>query len=114
MNNSDCGGNGNVCMHWGLERDFCGVTCETESDCPAGFICIDWNDTESEQAVRQCATYCWLYTDIQQRPVPPDSPNANAEMAVDCPEPSFLDNKEKMIPFLVLGGLQGCGKRGSG
>ena len=94
VNNADCGGNGNVCMHWGLERDFCGVTCETEDDCPSGFICIDWNDTESDQPVRQCATYCWLYTDIQQRPVPPDSANANSEMAVDCPEPTSTSAKE--------------------
>lgn len=92
--NNDCGGNGNVCMHWGLERDFCGVTCDTENDCPAGFTCIDWNDTETGQLVRQCATYCWLYTDIQSRPVPPDSPNANSQMAVDCPEAKVVDVKE--------------------
>ena len=81
--NSECGGSGNVCMHWGLERSFCGVTCESESDCPSGFTCIDWNDTETGQLVRQCATYCWLY--IDGRPVPPGNPNEFSEISTECP-----------------------------
>jgi hypothetical protein len=81
--NSDCGGNGNVCMHWGLQRDFCGVSCEVESDCPSGFTCIDWNDTETGQLVRQCATYCWLY--IDGRPIPPGNPNEFSILNEECP-----------------------------
>jgi hypothetical protein len=82
--NADCGGNGNVCMHWGLQRDFCGVTCERDEDCPAGFTCTDWNDTENGQIVRQCATYCWLYTD--DRPIPEDNANANQQIGTECLE----------------------------
>lgn len=88
--NSECGGNGNVCMHWGLQRDFCGVSCEVESDCPSGFSCMDWNDTETGRIVRQCATYCWLY--IDDRPIPPGSPNADSVMSDQCPvpEPTYI------------------------
>ena len=80
ITDADCGGNGNVCMHWGLERDFCGVTCEVESDCPSGFSCIDWQD-ENGSLTRQCATLCWLYVD--ERPNAPGSP----QLPVDgeCP-----------------------------
>ena len=77
---ADCGGNGNVCMHWGLERDFCGVSCEVESDCPSGFTCLDWSD-EDGNPTRQCATYCWLY--ISDRPVPPGQPAAPGECAME-------------------------------
>ncbi|MBM74215.1 MAG: hypothetical protein CMK59_02335 [Proteobacteria bacterium] len=76
---SDCGGNGNVCMHWGLERNFCGVRCEVESDCPSGFICADWLDQDGN-ATRQCATYCWLY--IDERPVPPEQQEGQKEASV--------------------------------
>ncbi len=65
---ADCGGGGNVCAHWGLERDFCGVACETNSDCPSGFGCYDWQ-TDDGGITRQCLTYCWLY--IDERPIPP-------------------------------------------
>lgn len=87
--NTDCGGNGNVCMHWGLQRDFCGVTCERDNDCPSGFMCLDWNDTETGQIVRQCATYCWLYLD--ERPIPPGNLNADSEVGIECPEPQTKD-----------------------
>ena len=83
--NSDCGGNGNVCMHWGLQRDFCGVSCEADSDCPSGFTCTDWNDSETGQVVRQCATYCWLY--IDERPIPPGNINATMDIGTECPIP---------------------------
>lgn len=73
---SDCGGNGNVCMNWGLERDFCGVSCDTEADCPSGFTCIDWQDGNDEFLSRQCATYCWLY--IPERPIAPGDPFSDA------------------------------------
>lgn len=75
---SDCGGNGNVCMNWGLERDFCGVSCDTEADCPSGFICIDWQDSNDEFLTRQCATYCWLYI--------PERPNVPGNPSIDAPE----------------------------
>lgn len=77
---SDCGGNGNVCMNWGLQRDFCGVSCESESDCPSGFTCIDWQDSNDEFLTRQCATYCWLY--IPERPVAPGDPFEDAPECV--------------------------------
>lgn len=80
--NADCGGNGNVCMHWGLQRDFCGVSCEQDTDCPSGFTCTDWNDTETGTITRQCATYCWLY--IDERPIPEGNANADAAVGMEC------------------------------
>ena len=76
---SDCGGNGNVCLHFGQERDFCGVTCEVESDCPSGFSCFDVTDEEG-RPTRQCLTYCWLYI---ERPEAPSEPPSFAECAVE-------------------------------
>ncbi len=92
--NNDCGGNGNVCMHWGLQRDFCGVSCEQDADCPSGFTCTDWNDTETGQIVRQCATYCWLYVD--DRPIPEGNSNAHQRIGNECPivEPTSLQESE--------------------
>ena len=90
--NADCGGNGNVCMHWGLERDFCGVTCEQDDDCPSGFTCTDWNDTETGTITRQCATYCWLY--IDGRPIPQGNTNAEQSIGRECPsvsEPTLFE-----------------------
>ena len=77
--NADCGGNGNVCMHWGLQRDFCGVSCEVETDCPSGYTCTDWMDTETNTVTRQCATYCWLYIDDNR----PESPVESASRSSD-------------------------------
>ena len=89
--NSDCGGNGNVCMHWGLQRDFCGVTCEVETDCPSGYTCTDWLDSETNTVTRQCATYCWLYLD-DNRPESPLSQEANRAAGLDAE-----DRKKKQI-----------------
>jgi hypothetical protein len=94
--NSDCGGNGNVCMHWGLQRDFCGVTCEQDDDCPSGFTCTDWNDTETGTIVRQCATYCWLY--IDERPIPEGNANAVQSIGSECPSISEPNSQEGSIP----------------
>ena len=41
---SDCGGGGNVCLSFGLQREFCGVQCERKSDCPSGFECYEASD----------------------------------------------------------------------
>lgn len=54
---TDCGGNGNQCLDFGAGGEFCGVTCEVESDCPAGYTC--WPGASPPQ----CITYCWLYID---------------------------------------------------
>lgn len=54
---ADCGGNGNVCI-W----DYCGVTCVTDQDCPAGFDCYAYTvDMSGNIAGYACLTYCWLY-----------------------------------------------------
>ena len=67
----------------GITARFLWGFCEVESDCPSGFTCIDWNDTETGQLVRQCATYCWLY--IDGRPIPPGNPNEYSALSEECP-----------------------------
>ena len=58
----DCGGNGNYCWNFGLDRQFCGVRCEgSDDDCPSGFTCIPLDSEDG--TVFQCVTYCWLYDD---------------------------------------------------
>ena len=62
----DCGGNGNVCVGWGAEREYCGVTCEFTRDCPSGYDCYDVGidtdgDGTADGTTRQCLTACWLY-----------------------------------------------------
>lgn len=64
----DCGGNGNICLGWGSHGDFCGVTCEVESDCPASFTCIQVSDATGNPVGAQCVTYCWLYEDDAAAP----------------------------------------------
>ena len=73
---SDCGGGGNVCLSFGLQREFCGVQCEKKSDCPSGFECYEASD-ENGVSTKQCMTYCWLY--IQDRPAIPGNPNSLLE-----------------------------------
>jgi len=68
----DCGGGGNMCLSFGFERDFCGVYCEAESDCPSGFTCVSISDGVGNVVSQQCITYCWLYED--GRPIPPGEP----------------------------------------
>ncbi|GDX82168.1 hypothetical protein LBMAG42_39790 [Deltaproteobacteria bacterium] len=49
----DCGGNGNKCFN-----GYCGVVCQTDSDCPGGFACIQpYEDTFV------CYATCYLYED---------------------------------------------------
>ena len=81
---SDCGGNGNVCINFGLQREFCGVTCQTKSDCPSGFECYDVSD-ENGLSTKQCITYCWLYLD-DQRPQLPGNPEPFEDLAPECLE----------------------------
>ena len=60
---SDCGGSGeNLCLNWGA-NDYCGVVCETDTDCPSGYGCLPVGDFNGNIVTYQCATYCWLYDD---------------------------------------------------
>jgi hypothetical protein len=61
LSDEECGGNGNTCLSWGIYGSFCGVTCETETDCPSGYNCIGLTDSSGNVVSKQCITYCWLY-----------------------------------------------------
>ena len=61
---SDCGGNGNLCLSFGANGSYCSVSCEAESDCPAGFTCSTVTDSTGNPISAQCITYCWLYEDV--------------------------------------------------
>jgi alpha-tubulin suppressor-like RCC1 family protein len=57
--NTECQGNfgsiSNRCVHFGdLDGAFCGLGCETDTDCPSNYICDDVNEVESRTTVRQC------------------------------------------------------------
>lgn len=79
----DCGGNGNLCLGFGANGNFCGVTCDTTSDCPAGYDCVPVSDGNGNIITNQCLTYCWLYiTDSRG----PDAPEGLGESPVDPPE----------------------------
>jgi len=69
FDDDDCGGNDNTCLSWGAYGNFCGVTCDTESDCPSGFTCIDVGSGGSAE-FKQCVTYCWLYINDDQKAPP--------------------------------------------
>ena len=64
----ECGGNGNLCFGWGGYGNWCGVTCEEESDCPSGFTCVEVSDGTGNLISKQCITYCWLYIDDDSGP----------------------------------------------
>ncbi len=66
----ECGGNGNICLGFGAYGNWCGVTCEAESDCPSGFTCVDIVDGTGNPISKQCITYCWLYIDDESGPPP--------------------------------------------
>ena len=65
-----------MCMNQGLS-DFCGVTCDTDSDCPSGFICIDWQDSNDEYL----ALVCHLLLALHSR-----HPNVLGDPLLDAPE----------------------------
>ncbi|MCB9764407.1 MAG: hypothetical protein H6739_31830 [Alphaproteobacteria bacterium] len=58
-----CGGNGNLCLRFGGGYEYCGVTCSTDDDCPAGLGCYPIGDRTGQIISFQCYTYCWLYED---------------------------------------------------
>ena len=66
----ECGGNGNLCLGFGAYGDWCGVTCETETDCPSGFTCVGIVDGTGNPVSKQCITYCWLYIEDASAPPP--------------------------------------------
>ncbi len=69
---SDCGGNGNLCLNLGGGYgSFCGVTCESEGDCPSGYTCNPIGDEFGNVFTYQCITYCWLYIDDAEGPPGP-------------------------------------------
>jgi len=51
--NGDCGGNGNTCL-----SGTCGVTCNTDADCPGGFDCYPVSDYAGNVVTHQCWTDC--------------------------------------------------------
>lgn len=57
----DCGGNDNLCLNFGTSGQYCGVTCSSDEDCPAGFDCSPIGDINGNIVSYQCLTYCWLY-----------------------------------------------------
>ncbi|MCK6503776.1 hypothetical protein L6R53_10320 [Myxococcota bacterium] len=59
----DCGGNGNLCLSWSDNGDFCGVTCQTDVDCPSGYTCTVIPDDAGNPISSQCITWCWLYAE---------------------------------------------------
>ncbi len=64
QDDGDCGGNDNLCLSIGdAESNYCGVTCESESDCPNGYTCAGISDLSGNIIAYQCITYCWLYTE---------------------------------------------------
>lgn len=72
VNDTDCGGNGNLCLDLGYaSSNFCGVTCTVESDCPSGYTCLPVGDGSGNIVTYQCATYCWLYDGDGRRPSAP-------------------------------------------
>ena len=52
----DCGGNGNICY-----GGYCGVTCETNKDCPNGYGCLAFQDLSGNILFHQCWTACYLF-----------------------------------------------------
>ncbi|MEC7948889.1 MAG: hypothetical protein VX265_15075, partial [Myxococcota bacterium] len=68
---SDCGGNGNLCLNFGAPGAFCGVTCDTTRDCPSGFECLPVGDASGNIISNQCLTYCWLYINDTEGPAAP-------------------------------------------
>lgn len=86
-----CGGNGNLCLNFGGGYEYCGVTCESDDDCPSGFGCYPIGDGTGQIISYQCYTYCWLYEDIDddflrgQRPIPvPADPGLGAVCPVEA------------------------------
>lgn len=70
----DCGGNGNLCFGFGSNGNFCGVTCDSQLDCPSGYDCVPATDGNGNVVSNQCITYCWLYiTDGADGPAAPAS-----------------------------------------
>ena len=64
VTNEDCGGNGNLCLGWGDNGDFCGVSCTGDVDCPSGYTCTVIDDAAGNPLGSQCITWCWLYEDL--------------------------------------------------
>lgn len=62
---ADCGGNGNMCLSWGDNGHYCGVSCGTDEDCPAGYTCSVIDDAAGNPLSTQCITWCWLYPEVE-------------------------------------------------
>lgn len=79
--NDDCGGNDNLCLSFGTSGQYCGVTCSTSEDCPAGFDCSPIGDINGNIVSYQCLTYCWLYDEdadgLELGEAPADLPPLN-------------------------------------
>ncbi len=72
----DCGpeGSGNYCY-----AGYCGVTCESDIDCPSGFQCYAFSNTEGVQFYN-CWTACWVYEDAETGTVAPGQPVVPVEL----------------------------------
>ncbi|HJN74369.1 MAG TPA: hypothetical protein QGF58_10600 [Myxococcota bacterium] len=60
---SNCGSEDNICLNFGSGRQYCGVYCEDDQECPSGFGCLPVGDINGNIISFQCITYCWLYDD---------------------------------------------------
>ncbi len=56
----DCGGGGNYCY-----SGYCGVECDSQKDCPAGYDCVGLQDLSGNIVTHICFTACWLFEDRQ-------------------------------------------------
>jgi len=76
VDNGSCGGDdsGNLCLNFGGGYKYCGVECESDRDCPAGFGCLPIGDFNGNIYSFQCATYCWLYGDDERSTAAPPPP----------------------------------------
>ena len=80
---SDCGGNGNICLPWGAVGSFCGVTCEYETDCPAGYTCVGISDGNSNIITHQCIALCWIYEEDRRSAAAATAPGGGPLAGID-------------------------------
>lgn len=55
----DCG-QGNLCVSFGDNGQFCGVACQQPDDCPVGYSCTVLRDAAGNSRGSQCIAACWL------------------------------------------------------
>lgn len=85
--NDDCGGPQDYCLR-NLETGevFCGKWCNSPSDCPSGFICVEV--TTDGGTINQCVPESGTCGDIPEDCVPPCGPGEVCRDGVCVPESS--------------------------